>query len=110
MKRLDPEKEIVFSRHLAFRWAKRVSNQLSIEDAEDQRTVVRRLRGQIVSGEYALIDDGEEFDHEKYRLVCNIWGETLTFVVINAKKLVFKTVWPSKKWEVKKLEDEMSNM
>ncbi|MBI5158549.1 hypothetical protein HY992_00325 [Candidatus Micrarchaeota archaeon] len=102
--KLDARKRVVFTSHFAKRWAERVLGNPNIALAEKDAHLPFLLKKVLDSGDYALAYDGEENKCVKYRLVCSVAGVVLTFEVLDADALVFKTVWNAKSWEKKLLE------
>ena len=98
---LDPAKELVFTRHFTNKWRARIMSSATREETLVSGALVKELRTVISTGRYVLIDDGEERNGPKYRMVCRVAGDILTLVVIDARCLVLKTVWRAKRWEVR---------
>lgn len=103
---LDAGKEIVFTRHLTEQWADRIAAARGVAQAGREKEIIERISSVLKARKYKLVHDGEEFNGKKYRMVCELFGMTATFVVIDAKQaLVFKSVWKAKDWEEKYLKE-----
>lgn len=103
---LNPGKNIILTRHLLIKWADRIAASRTLGGAAEDSGIVSELKSVIKNKNYKLVNDGEEFNGKKYRMVCEIGRKAATLVVIDAKQaLVFKSVWESKAWEKKYLKE-----
>lgn len=84
------------------KWADRIAASRTLREATKDEEIVNKIREVISSKKYKLVNDGEEFNGKKYRLVCEIDRIIMTLVVVDTKQaLVFKSVWKAKAWEEK---------
>lgn len=106
---LDVDKKIVFTYHFTVKWADRIAASGTVAQAFREAQVIEKISGILRARKYKTVLDGEEFNGKKYRLICDIFGEVVTFVVIDTQQaLVFKSVWKSKDWEKKYLKEMKS--